>query len=293
MRRAFARAALAGSAALLPLGGCSVGAAAPDAGSTASATASATPGSSASAGTRSSTPVRLPEPPPDGACYRLSFDDATRPTSRGPAVRCARSHTSVTFAVGQLDLVVDGHAIGVDSRRAQRQVASACTARLPRYLGGSAEARRLSRFQVVWFSPTLRQSDAGAAWFRCDLVAVGTGERLMQLPARDDLRHVLDRPAALATYGLCGTAPPGSAAFQRVPCAARHSWVAVSTVDLPGGSRYPGVRAVRQAGDSRCADRVRRRTGLALRFQYGWEWPTAAQWASGQHYGYCWAPAGT
>jgi hypothetical protein len=65
----------------------------------------------------------------------------------------------------------------------------------------------------------------------------------------------------------------------------------VSTIPLAGGAHYPGVPAVRQAGDRTCADAVRRRNGLALKFSYGWEWPTAPQWAAGQHYGYCWSPA--
>jgi hypothetical protein len=232
----------------------------------------------------------LPAVPKVASCYRLSFGDATHPTSRKPASSCAQSHTAVTIFVGRLDLVVAGHAIGVDSARAQRQVSSTCTAKLPGYLGGTTQARQLSRFQVVWFSPTLRQADAGADWFRCDLVAVGTGAQLMRLPPHDALRHVLDRPQALSTYGLCGTAQPGASGFRRVPCAARHSWVAVRTIALRGGAHYPGVPAVRQAGDKTCADVVRRRTGLALRFQYGWEWPTSAQWTSGQHYGYCWSP---
>ena len=277
-------------AALFLLCACTGTASSPhaDRESPAAVTSSAQSGSPSDAGT--SPAVRLPPPPRTGACYRLSFADATRPTNRKTAVPCAKDHTAVTIYVGKLDLVVGGHALGVDSDRAQRQVTSTCTSKLPAYLGGSTQDRQLSRFQVIWFSPTLRQSDAGADWFRCDLVAVGTGEQLMRLPHRDALRHVLDRPRALATFGLCGTAQPGSAGFDRVPCGTKHSWVAVGTIPLSGGNHYPGAAAVRKAGDQACADAVRRRNGLALKFQYGWEWPTAAQWANGQHYGYCWSP---
>ena len=277
-------------AAALLLCACS-GTSAPHADQESPAAATSAAQSTSSSGSDSSPTVQLPVPPRAGACYRLTFADATGPTNRKPAVRCGQTHTAVTIYVGKLDLVVDGHALGVDSDRAQHQVTSTCTSKLPAYLGGTLQDRLLSRFQVVWFSPTLRESDAGADWFRCDLVAVGSGEQLMRLPARDALRHVLDRRGALSTWGLCGTAQPGSAGFQRVPCAARHSWVAVSTIPLSGGSRYPGVPAVRKAGDQTCADTVRRRNGLALKFQYGWEWPTASQWANGQHYGYCWSPS--
>ena len=33
------------------------------------------------------------------------------------------------------------------------------------------------------------------------------------------------------------------------------------------------------------------KAGFPLEFSYGWEWPTRRQWAAGQRYGYCWAPA--
>jgi hypothetical protein len=101
---------------------------------------------------------------------------------------------------------------------------------------------------------------------------------------------VLNRPDALATYGLCGTAQPGAPRFQRVACALPHAWVAVSTLAIPGGERYPGPAAVRAAGEEPCAERVRGANDFPLEFSYGWEWPTAAQWATGQRYGYCWAP---
>lgn len=234
--------------------------------------------------------VRRPEPPAGRACYRLTLAQATRPTSDADPVPCRRPHTTRTVHVGRLDLVVAGRQLAVDSDRAQRQLAATCPARLTEVLGGSTEARRLSRFEVVWFSPTLVQAARGARWFRCDVIALGDENRLLPLPSTR-LEGLLDRPGALATYGLCGTAAPGSPGFRRVACGLRHSWVAISTLDLPGGRRYPGIKEVRAAGDDVCAERVRARNGSLLTFRYGWEWPTAAQWSGGRRYGYCWAPA--
>jgi len=102
---------------------------------------------------------------------------------------------------------------------------------------------------------------------------------------------VLDRAGALSAYGLCGTAAPGAAGFSRVICARKHSWRALDTIALRGGKRYPGTAAVRRAGDSACKDRARASASDALKFQYGWEWPTRDQWNGGQHYGYCWVPS--
>jgi hypothetical protein len=75
-----------------------------------------------------------------------------------------------------------------------------------------------------------------------------------------------------------------------VVCSRRHSWRAIDTIPLAGGTAYPGVTVVRRAGNTTCRDLARSRAGSTLRFQYGWEWPTREQWARGQHFGYCWVP---
>ncbi|HEU4514462.1 MAG TPA: septum formation family protein [Nocardioidaceae bacterium] len=236
-------------------------------------------------------PVVLPaqaRPPRDGACYRIGFEEATAPTNDDDPVRCTGRHTARTFFVGRLDTVVDGHLLAVDSRVAQEQVAQACPRRLARFTGGTARERRLSRLEAVWFSPTLEQSDLGASWFRCDVVALGRGKSLAPLPR--GLRGVLDRPGALDRVGLCGTAEPGSRGFERVICSRPHAWQAVTTIDITAGPTYPGVGAVREAGEERCRDLVAETSGSPEEFRYGWEWPTRDQWRSGQRYGFCWAP---
>jgi hypothetical protein len=272
---------LAALAGALLLTGCT----GPDDDAGPSPSASATPPAT-------SAPARpAVEPPPrEGACYRMTLPQALEPTSDAEPVRCRRRHTARTIFVGRLDTVVEGHSLGIDSEHAIAQVSQGCLRRFDRFVGGTLEQRRLSRLQVVWFGPTLEQFDAGADWFRCDLVAVAGRGRLLPLPPGRDLRGVLDRPGALDTYGLCGTARPGARSFRRVACRLPHSWVAVSTITIDGGRRYPGPRAVREAGDAACADEVRERNELLLEFSYGWEWPTREQWAAGQRFGYCWAP---
>jgi hypothetical protein len=231
----------------------------------------------------------VPPPPAVGACRRLTLLQAARPSNASPRVACRRSHTAYTLHVGRLGTTRGGRPLTPGSGRAQRRLASSCLPRLAA-VGGTPEQRRLSRFQVVWFSPTPAQADAGARWFRCDLVALGDSHRLLPLPAGDRVRGVLGRPGALGTYGLCGSAQPGSPGFERVACALRHRWVAIRTLPLRGGRSYPGVARVRSAGDETCADLVRARNGFPLEFSYGWEWPTRAQWRGGQHFGFCWAP---
>ena len=231
-----------------------------------------------------------PETPRRGQCYRLSLTDATRPTTEEQAVSCSARHTALTIHVGRLDLVVRGRTLAVDAAQVQEQPAKACPRELNDFVGGDAERRRLSRLQVVWFTPTLEEASEGADWFRCDLISFGRGDQLQGLPPERTLRGVLDREAGLADFGLCGTAKPGARGFQRVACGFRHSWRAVSTIAVPGGKAYPGGDEARQAGDEECAELVRSLSGLPLKFSYGLEWPTRAQWSGGQRYGFCWAP---
>lgn len=228
----------------------------------------------------------LPPRPRVGECRRLTLEDATRPTTGARAVPCRGRHTAVTVHVGRLGADAD-----VETPRVQRRLTEVCARRMADYVGGDAEARTLSRFQVVWFTPTAEEVEAGARWFHCDVLALDRGDRLVRLPPPRRLRNVLDRPDALETFGLCGTAQPGARRFERVACARPHRWVAIGTIPLEGGRRYPGAQAVRRAGDEACADRVRSERGFPLEFDYGWEWPTRAQWESGQRYGFCWAPA--
>ncbi|WP_182523725.1 septum formation family protein [Nocardioides dongkuii] len=225
--------------------------------------------------------------PETGACYRLTYAEALAPTVDAEPVPCARRHTARTFAVGELDTVVDGHLLAVDSARVRRQVATTCPRRLGGFLGGTEDDRRLSMLRAVWFTPTLEESDQGARWFRCDVIAVAGPDRLAPLARR--VAGALGRPAGRDRYGMCGTAAPDAPAFARVVCSAAHSWRAVAVVDLPAG-RYPGAGAVRQAGQTPCEDAGRAAATDPLDFRWGYEWPTPAQWADGQTYGLCWVP---
>jgi hypothetical protein len=247
------------------------------------------PPSSPAPGTTDAT-APAPPAPDRRACYRLAFTDLPRAANDSEPVPCGSRHTTQPSRVGRRDTVVDGHSLSVDSATAEEQMASTCHRRMTAYLGGPVARRHMSRFMVVWFRPTLEQADLGARWFRCDLVALAGGSRLYPLPGPRRLHGVLESSRALRTYGLCGTTAPGSPGFDRVICGRPHRWRAFSTIAIDGGRKYPGQRAVREAGDATCRARAAQLTGFSLKFSYGWEWPTRDQWESGQHYGYCWVP---
>ena len=230
-----------------------------------------------------------PPPPVPAAhgCYDLDFAAAVAPTTHAGPVPCSAPHTTATIGVGTVRPVVDGHLLAVDSDTVQQQVAGRCRSQLAAYVGGDEQARRLSRLTVVWFTPTLAESDRGALWFRCDLVALAGPDRLAPLPART--RGILSSADALSRYGTCGTASPSAPRFQRVICSAPHSWRARATVDLPAHGPYLG-KAAGAAADATCHDIEARVASDVLNLRWSFEWPTRDQWNAGQRYGYCWTP---
>lgn len=225
--------------------------------------------------------------PEEGACYDLGYDDALAPTTTVRSTGCGREHTAQTFATGRLETVVDGHLLAVDAARVRSQPEQECQERLGGFVGGTEEARRLSMLRTVWFTPTVAQSDRGAEWFRCDVIAVGADEELADLG--QDLEGTLASTDGAGRYGMCGTAAPDADAFERVVCAREHTWRAISVVDLPDGD-YPGAAAAREAGQAPCEDAGRDAAADPAEFEWGYEWPDAEQWAAGQTYGRCWAP---
>lgn len=239
---------------------------------------------SANPATPSSTASALPRPVRNG-CHRLSYSEAVAPVAGGTEASCRKKHTSQTYKIGRLDLVSGGHLAAVDSPSIQATVAATCTSLLGRHVGGSPEDLRLSTVTAVWFTPSVEAAAAGADWFRCDVVALAGNGRLAALPrASSGLVGSSDR------FALCGTAPPDAASHQRVPCSAKHSWVAVSSVDLPGKT-YPSAAAAGDQMESACRSAARARAEDPLDFTWSEERPTQDQWDAGRRYGICWVPA--
>lgn len=223
--------------------------------------------------------------PKVGQCHALSWRQAVAPEAQVDPVRCAEPHTAQTYAVGRLDL--DGRESGtlaVDSARVQQRVQRTCAERLPRHLATTPRELRLTMAQPVWFTPSAEQVEAGASWFRCDVVVVATARKLLRLPTRTT------GSGASAAIAMCATAEPGTPGFARVTCGRKHSWVAVETVDLVAAKR-PGAQQVQSRMDPVCRDAARSRAGDPLDFSWSQESPTPEQWAAGQRYGICWAPS--
>ena len=232
----------------------------------------------------STAPVR----PQVGECHRLSVDELLGSADTESPVGCRDEHTSETVHVGTFTAAAAGQPGALTGDKANQVAARTCRTNAASYLGTEPGRLWLTRVEIFWFVPTPAQVDAGADWLRCDVVVLERGDRLMALPTsmEDALRKAGDD-----RYALCGTARPGAEDFERVVCSERHSWRAISTISVGEGERYPGPQAARSAGEERCQGEARAAQDGALRYDYGWEWPTKAQWESGQRHGYCWAPA--
>ncbi len=282
--RVIVRPVLVGLLATLVLAGCSSTEEEP------SATPSESTAESPSQGTSTPPPPPPPPAPKSGACYDLTVAAADDLSSDAEPVPCAEAHTARTVHVGRLPALADDPQITVEDPEVGRLLAQECPRRVDAFLGGDPVTRNLSRFVAIWFVPSAADADAGASWFRCDVVAFGADDAFAKLP-QQRLEGVLASDTALETFGTCGTAAPGAVGFRRVICSLPHSWRAVTTLRISDSARYPGVAKVRSSGDSACADHVESQAGFTTEIDYGWEWPTRAQWGAGQRYGFCWAPA--
>lgn len=267
---------LATLAAVVVLGGCT----------------SAPSGTADPAGSSSSSPSPSPSPtdaPPEpgptpevGECHALTFRQALAVVGRTAPVPCRRKHTAHTYFVGTLDLTTQsGFTRRVDSQAAQRQMRTTCTRRLAGHLGRTPRELRLSMVRAVWFTPSPARAEAGADWFRCDVVAVAAPRELLALPPRTK---------GWAAPAMCATSAPGTRGFDRVACSRRHSWRAATTVDIPG-ERLPRPAAVADRMDPTCRDAAADSADDPLDLTWSQESPTREQWDAGQRYGICWVPA--
>lgn len=281
VRPQVALALTAALTAALGLAGCS-GSDEPDAQPSSSRSSQA---SSASA-TPTPTPVDLAPAPRTGQCRTLTQTEAIAPTApAAPVVACTAAHTAQTYRVGELDLVREGHLLAVDSTVATRQVQRSCQGALGGWLGGDP---RLSVLTPIWFTPSVEQSDVGAAWFRCDVVALGAGQRLAELP--DRTKGLLATRAGRDRFGLCRTAAPAAPGSAPVPCSAKHTFRALRAVDLPG-TTLPTPKAGQAILDPVCRQAATEAARDPLDIAWQQELPTAEQWAAGRRHGLCWVPA--
>jgi len=146
--------------------------------------------------------------------------------------------------------------------------------------------RALSRLSVTYFLPEQQQFNLGAHWVRCDVVALKTFNELAALPEKP--AGLLDDPGALGSYGVCSTGDPGAPSSRLVMCAEKHAYRAKAALRLGSeGAPYPGQTKVGGGGQDRCMRYLTDLLGTSGGFTFGWTYPTASDWQTGQRFGYC------
>lgn len=247
---------------------------------------------SSSADTAASQAPQKPRPPRRpkvGDCHRLTSEEALAPVApKKTRVKCSRKPTSVTFHVGRIKQEPDGSPLPVDSPKVQKQVARACPDRLEKHLGGNKDLLRRSLLTTVWFTPTIEQEEAGAHWFRCDLVAPVSDKTLLVL--QTPVKGLLDDPDRRERYALCANGEPGKNSFARTSCRDPHAWRAVGTVEIPGET-YPGTGSIKATMDKTCTDAATAEAANPFSVKWSQEGPTRAQWKAGRRHGTCWIPS--
>ena len=87
-------------------------------------------------------------------------------------------------------------------------LAQECPRRVDAFLGGYLVTRNLSRFVAIWFVPSQADAEAGASWFRCDVVAFGDDDAFARLPQQRLEGVLADRRLLSTPSGPAAPLPP-------------------------------------------------------------------------------------
>ena len=241
-----------------------------------------------SAGASASSAPPAPAPPTVGSCHALSLDEATNPvdSGNGRPVRPAAHRR---------------HVQGRQARRARRRPPA--RGRLPHRPGPArqglpAGARRLRgrRPDHPAAEPAggrVVRALARAGRRGCELVPLRRGRaaqggRADHPAAQDEGRaRRSGRPRPLRHLRHRGPRAPRTSSGWSARRSTRGAPSTTST--CPPTPRYL-AKDVAATGDAACKDVASERADGALKYTWSFEWPTRAQWQSGQRYGYCWVP---
>ena len=223
--------------------------------------------------------------PDTGLCRDLSAEAVDAETDDTEPVDCTEDHTAETFYVGSFDEDETADT-AYDDASLGATVTKACGTRFRRYTGATDSLALRTVVTWAWWRPSEEAWDAGARWFRCDVVARSTADALAPLP-RTTKGLLLGIPAA--RWMVCADGP-ALAKAPRVACTEKHTWRAVSAVSI-GKERdpWPGSRLVEVRSRDFCSDWVGAWTNYSLDYEFAYTWFGKDDWASGNRLSVCWA----
>lgn len=225
------------------------------------------------------------EPPEVGACRVLDAEDVALPTNDSPTVDCTEKHTAETFTVEELPAEL--HDLEADDPEVGAHVYSRCSRSFATFLQADESAVMRTVVSWAWFAPDEAAWDAGARWYRCDVVGGG--------PQLTDYRRLPETAAGLLEgmppdeWMVCavGRTVTGS---PKVPCSEPHTWRAVTTIKVGEPDEdYPGDRIVEVTTRDFCSDSVGAWLGYPATYDFGFTWFKQAEWEVGNRRSVCWA----
>lgn len=271
------RLAALATVAALALGGCTAAESDPD-----TTNGEQTGDQTGEQTTEQSETVEAPDP---GACRVLEPADIAEASNDTEPVDCSEPHNAETFLVGPFkgDLAEAEY----DDERLGQLVYERCSKGFRKFTGADESLALRSVLSWAWWRPSEEDWEAGARWFRCDVVGGSdTSTELVGLPktAKGVLLGIPgDRWMACVEAAEVSGAP-------QVPCSEPHTWRAVSTVVVgKDQDKYPGDRVVEVLSRDYCSDWVGAWMNYPVDYEYGYTWFSKGEWEAGNRRSICWA----
>ncbi len=226
--------------------------------------------------------VDAPEP---GVCRVLEPADIAASSNDTATVPCTEPHNAEVYAVGPFKGRLAK--AGYDDPALGAYVYGVCRRGFMKFTGADESLALRSVISWAWWRPTEEEWEAGARWFRCDVVG-GTDRsaELVELPrtAKGVLLGIPgDRWMACVQGANVSAVPP-------VPCTQPHDWRAVTTIVVgKDKQRYPGDRLVEVLSRDYCSDSVGAWMNYPVDYEYAYTWFHKAEWKTGNRRSVCWA----
>ena len=226
----------------------------------------------------------IPAPEP-GACRVLEPADIAEASNDTETVPCIEQHNAETFLVAAFkgDLAEAEY----DDAQLGQYVYDRCSKGFMKFTGANESLALRSVLSWAWWRPSEEDWEAGARWFRCDVVG-GTDQstELVELP--ETAQGVLlgipgDKWMACVQGDSVAGVPP-------VPCTEPHDWRAVTTIVVgQEKDEYPGDRLVEVLSRDYCSDSVGAWMNYPIDYEFAYTWFHRAEWEAGNRRSICWA----
>lgn len=223
--------------------------------------------------------------PEIGACRELTPADVARPSDDTDPVPCEEPHTAETYDVGALPAGFED--ADWDDVAVSDWASETCTSGFREFLGADVSMVMRTVLSWVWFRPSEDAWDAGARWYRCDVVGGGEQSKAyVELPTSAE--DLLAGPPQ-DEWMVCADGKTVDGAV-KLPCTEPHEWRAVTTISLgEPDDAYPGDRRVEQKTQDFCSKSVGAWLNYPVDYDYGYTWFPEAAWEAGNRRSVCWA----